>query len=249
MTEAEKATQKFLIRAGTYEGPFELLLELIEKRQLSVSEISLAQVTDEFIEHVRGHAQFPMEVASQFIGTAATLLLIKSRSLIPELELSKDEEEDVEDLTRRLAAYERARDAARELSRIFGRTPLIEAGERAPEPHFSPTRDLTQELLVQALVNTFAAREKDRQEKIPEARVRTTISIEEVMDSLQKRVERALTLSFTEFTGDKKEKVEVIVSFLALLELVKQGAVDAAQHSTYGEIHITNSNSSAIPQY
>lgn len=238
--------KKFIVRGPSYEGPFELLLELIEKRQLSVNELTLAQVTDDFIEHVRSHAQFPMEDATNFIAVAATLLLIKSRSLIPELELSTEEEEDVEDLTRRLAAYERTRETARELQRLFGRSVMVSAGERRPEPMFSPSRDLTTELLLKALTDAFATLEKE--EKLPEARVRATISIEEVMDNLRTRVERALTLSFKEFTGDTKEKVEVIVSFLALLELVKQGAMEVAQHSTYGDIHITNT-SAGVPRY
>src|ERR1700733_10927216 len=87
----------FVMRSGSYEGPFELVLELIENRKLSVSELSLSQVTNDYIQHVRGQAAFPMEDAANFIGVAATLLLIKSKSLIPDLELSNDEEEDVED--------------------------------------------------------------------------------------------------------------------------------------------------------
>ncbi len=78
----------FTIRTGSFEGPYDLLLDLIDRRKLSVSELSLSQVTDDYIAFVRGHEAFPMEDAAQFIGVAATLLLIKSKSLIPELELS-----------------------------------------------------------------------------------------------------------------------------------------------------------------
>jgi segregation and condensation protein A len=73
----------YTVRVAAYEGPFELLLDLIEKRKLLVNDISLARVTDEFILHVRGQAEFPMEDATNFIAVAATLLLIKSKSLIP----------------------------------------------------------------------------------------------------------------------------------------------------------------------
>jgi segregation and condensation protein A len=238
--------QGFLVRTGTYEGPLELLLDLIEKRKLLVNELSLAQVTDDYISHVRGKAQFPMEEAANFIAVAAMLLLIKSRSLIPELELSEEEEEDVEDLKRRLATYERAREAARALSRVFGRTVMVSRGERAPEPVFAPSRDLSLDSLQNALADALAALEK--QEQLPEARVRSVVTIEEMMDRLTERVQSAVRMSFKDFAGDTKERIDVIVSFLALLELVKQGVVDASQGGTFTDITISNL-SAAVPNY
>jgi segregation and condensation protein A len=236
----------FVIRTEAYEGPLELILELIEKRKLLVNELSLAQVTDDFISYVKGGEQFPMEDAANFIGTAATLLLIKSRSLLPDIELSQEEEEDVEDLKRRLAVYEAARTAARDLARLFGRRAMLSRGEREPEAVFAPSRDLSREALESALQTLLASKEKEA--KLPEARIRPMVSIEEMMDTLRERIERAFTLSFNEFAGGKKEKVEVIVSFLALLELVKLGAVEAAQYDRWGDIKITNTSAS-LPRY
>ncbi len=88
----------YTIKTPAFEGPFALLLDLIEKRQLLVNDLSLSQVTDDFIQHVRSQAEFPIEDASDFIQVAATLLLVKSKSLIPDLQLSGDEEEDIDDL-------------------------------------------------------------------------------------------------------------------------------------------------------
>lgn len=236
----------YTVRTTAYEGPLELLLDLIEKRKLHVNELSLAEVTDDFIQHVRGQAEFPMEEAANFISVAATLLLIKSKSLIPELSLSEDEEEDVEDLKRRLLMYEKAREAARELSRIFGRTVLVPRGERAPEPMFAPSRDFSLAGLEAALRNALT--EAEKVEVLPEVRVKPLVTIEEMMDRLTDRVQTALAVSFKEFSGDAKEKVEVIVSFLALLELVKQGVVDAAQHDHFEDIKITNT-APTTPKY
>lgn len=245
--DAVTAYAGFTIRTGSFEGPYDLILDLIDKRKLSVNELSLAQVTDEYIAFVRGHEAFPMEEAAQFIGVAATLLLIKSKSLIPELELSTEEEEDVDDLKKRLAHYEAVREARQELARIFGTRTMVPPGERQPEPMFAPARDLTMPNLTAALTSALAALEK-AEEKLPEARVRPLVSIEEMMDTLLARVQRAMTLSFAEFSAGSAEKVEVIVSFLALLELVKQGAVDAAQHEAYADIRITNT-SAGVPRY
>lgn len=236
----------YTLRTAAYEGPFELVLDLIEKRKLLVNEISLAEVTDDFIQLVRSQAQFPMEDATNFIAVAATLLLIKSKSLIPDLELSQEEEEGMEDLTRRLALYEKTREAARELSKLFGRDVTIAAGEREPETVFAPAKDMTLSGLADALRLALMALEKT--EVRPEVRVKPTVTIEEMMDSLLKRVQGALTLSFKEFSGDRQGKVEVIVSFLALLELVKQGAVEAAQQARFGDITLSNT-SSGVPRY
>src|SRR3989344_5576039 len=115
----------FSIKTDSYEGPFEVVLDLIEARKLLVNDLALANITEDFIQH------------------AATLLLIKSKSLIPDLALTEDENADVEDLKHRLEAYEKVREAARELSRIFGKTPMAPAGERAPEVVFAPSRDLS----------------------------------------------------------------------------------------------------------
>lgn len=237
----------FTIRAGSFEGPYDLILDLIDKRKLSVNELSLTQVTDDYIAFVRGHEAFPMEEAAQFIGVAATLLLIKSKSLIPELELSMEEEEDVDDLKRRLQQYETVREGRQELSRLFGRSMMVSRGERAAEPMFAPSRDLTLQNLSAALATALASLEK-AEEKLPEVRVRPLVTIEEMMDTLLSRVQRAMTLSFKEFSSGDKVKVEVIVSFLALLELVKQGTVDVAQHDPFSDIRITNT-SAGVPRY
>ena len=236
----------FSIDTEAYQGPFELVLDLVEARKLLVNDLSLAAITEDFVAHVHAQEVFPLAETAAFIQIAAMLLLIKSKSLIPDLALSEEEQQDVDDLKRRLEAYARVREAARELNRIFGKTPLFGAGMRIPEPRFAPSRDLTPEALATALANLLAAREAVA--ALPETRVRPLISIEEVMDDLGKRVQQAIHLSFREFTGGKKEKVDVIVSFLALLELVKQGAVAAEQYERHGDIRISHTGTS-VPHY
>lgn len=236
----------FSIKTDTYEGPFEVLLDLIEARKLLVNDLALATITEDFIQHVRSQEAFPVEEAATFIQIAATLLLIKSKSLIPDLELTDEEDADVDDLKRRLAAYEKVREAARELTRIFGKNVMVPAGERAPDVVFAPSRDLSAAALAEALARVLAAREEV--EELPEARVKPLVTIEEMMGRLAKRVQSALTLSFNEFAAGTKERVEIIVSFLALLELVKQGAVAAEQQETHGDIRISHT-STALPHY
>lgn len=237
----------FSIKTSSYEGPFEIVLDLITARKLLVNDLALADITEDFIQHVRAQATFPVAETAHFIQIAATLLLIKSKSLIPDLTLTEEESADIDDLKRRLEAYEKVREASRELARIFGRSILLPAGDRAQEPMFSPSRDLSRDALADALARVLAARESV--EALPEARVKPLITIEEMMDRLAKRVQSALTLSFKEFSGSASERVEIIVSFLALLELMKQGTVAAEQREAHGDIHISHTSSSSVPRY
>ncbi|MGD0328180.1 MAG: ScpA family protein [Minisyncoccia bacterium] len=237
----------FIIQTKSYQGPFDLVLDLIEARKLLVNDLALASITEDFIQHVREQEIFPVEETTNFIQIAATLLLIKSKSLIPDLTLSEEENADVEDLKLRLAAYEKVREATRELARIFGKTMMLPAGERPLEPSFAPSRDLSAPALAEALARVLTAHETI--EKLPTANIKPLITIEEMMDRLAKRVQSALTLSFNDFSKNAKEKVEVIISFLALLELVKQGAVAAEQYDTYGDIRISHTAASAVPRY
>lgn len=237
----------FSIKTASYDGPFEVLLDLIEARKFLVNDLALANITEDFIQHVRAQATFPVEETANFIHIAATLLLIKSKSLIPDLTLTEEENADVEDLRRRLGAYENVRNATRELSRIFGKKMMVPAGERPPEVSFAPSRDLSAAALTDALARVLAAREAVQE--LPEVRVKPLVTIEEMMDQLAKRVESALTLSFKEFAGNANEKVEVIVSFLALLELVKQGAVAAEQFGPHGDIRISHNAPASVPRY
>lgn len=245
--EPTTPTASFHIRTDAYHGPFEALLDLIEARKLLVNDLALADITEDFIQHVRAREAFPVEETAHFIQIAATLLLIKSKSLIPDLVLTDEENADVEDLRRRLAAYEKVREAARELSRLYGKAVMSGAGEHVPEAVFAPARDLSADALAEALTRVLAARKVA--EELPEVRVKPLVTIEEMMDRLARRVQSAMTLSFKDFAGDAKEKVEVIVSFLALLELVKQGAVAAEQYGEHGDIRISHTAATAVPRY
>jgi segregation and condensation protein A len=248
MYPATTSKTGFSIHTEAYHGPFELVLDLIHARKLLVNDLALAAITEEFIEHVRTQDVFPIDETATFVQIAATLILIKSKSLIPDMTLTEEEQGDVDDLKRRLAAYEQVRAAASELGRIFGASPLYPAGERAPEPVFAPARDCTPETLATALTKALAARKEV--EKLPERRVAPAISLEEAMDNLSKRIRSAMTLSFKSFTGaGAKERVAVIVSFLALLELVKQGAISAEQAEPHGDITMRHAAPEALPRY
>ena len=232
------------VKTAVYEGPLEVLLELIEKRKLLINDISLASVTDEYIARVNSMPHLPVGETAEFIALAATLLLIKSRSLLPNLELSDDESRDIKELEYRLALYQ----IIKEVSAGLGRTEeayLYEGTPRELETLFIPDPTVTSGSLraaAQTLIDGFPATLV-----LPKVEVKKIISLEEMIDKLAARITSAFKMSFREFAG-KKERGEVIVGFLALLELVKQGIIKAEQEARYGDITL-ESGTVSTPSY
>src|ERR1700722_11612834 len=150
-------SERFEFATESFQGPLETLLDLIEERKLPISEISLSQVCDAYLAYVEKLPQLPLGETAQFILVASTLLLIKSRALLPNLELSSDERESVEELERRLARYAIYRKAAKLMRKEWGRAPLF-FPKRAPERAavFSPAEATSNSLLAaaQRLLNT-----------------------------------------------------------------------------------------------
>lgn len=240
---------QYTVKTAVFEGPFDLLLTLIEKRKLHVNDISLATVTDDYISHVNNQEGVHLGETAHFILIASTLLLIKSRSLLPVLTLSEEEEGDVRSLERRLRLYELFRGYAQGIRARFGKTVLYSKldSTRAVEPVFSPSKDLQIDALRKAAEDLI--RSLPKKEVLAEKTVQKVISLEEMIGRLSERVGSALRMSFRDFAGvGKAEKVNVIVSFLAMLELVKQGALSVIQESRFGDINM-ESDSVGRPDY
>lgn len=235
----------FVIKHEQFEGPLDLLLSLIEKRRLFVNDISLSKVTDDYIEHIQKNT-FSMSDVASFILIASTLLLIKSKSLLPALSLTAEEEKDISDLHIRLGLFEIFKRASVHVRTAFGKNKLFFRNRpKIIDPVFSPDKSMTVENLHDALHSLLQSIPK--KEKLPEVTVKKVMSLEEMIDNLSTRVQSSLRMSFREFTHSK-ERVEVIVGFLALLELVKNGVIQAEQEGTFKDIHI-ESNNIGIPRY
>lgn len=250
----------FEVKTEQFVGPFDLLLELIEKRKLFINEISLAKVTDDFIGYIEQQQNFPLGESANFILVAATLLLIKSKSLLPTLELTTEEQSDIKSLELRLAIYKRIREAGETIQKHFGRTILYEPAVRNfIEPVFSPgSADggaLNKDGILAAMQRVLAQIPKAAV-NLPKVMVQKVISLEEMIERLTKRVEHSLKMSFRDFAGkngaangaEKVEKVNVIVSFLAMLELVKRGIIQVEQRATFDDIEI-ETPSVGVPKY
>ncbi len=233
------------VKTPVYEGPLDLLLDLIEKRKLLINDISLAQVADEYIARVNSLSELPVGETAQFVTLAATLLLIKSRSLLPTLELSGEEERDIKELEYRLAVYQILKDAARGLRQAFTGPMLWEGVSGDPEPLFIPDTSATEESLLRAAHTLIAG--FPQLMRLPKVEVKKIISLEEMIERMSARINSAMRMSFKDFVG-KKERADIIVGFLALLELVKQGIIRANQDKKFGDIQM-ESDAVSTPSY
>ena len=249
-------TETFSIKTDIYEGPLDLLLNLVEKRKLFINDISLSRVTDEYIQYVNSLAGSSLENRANFIVVASTLLLVKSKSLLPTLDLSSEEEESIEDLERRLKLLQKYRELMEPLRERFGATISFEKGSPSKfDALFTPHESISKESLLEASQRVLLALPK--KEKLEKATIKNVVSLEKTIDTLTQRITSSLRMSFSDFSSkfsqsnsknEAEVKVNVIVSFLAMLELVKQGIIDAQQDHNYGEIDMS-SHSIATPNY
>lgn len=231
-------TPDYQIKLEQFEGPLDLLLDLVEKRKLFINEISLAQIADDYIAHLKQFEKFPVDFVSNFLIVASTLILIKSKSLLPTLSLTTEETQDIAELERRLKEYQRIRELTIHIKKRFGEHMLFPKGQtRIREVMFVPSAEIAPAGILSSIRDVIARFPKKI--PLPKIVVKKVISLEETMDRLTTRITANLKMSFREFAGvGKEEKVNIIVSFLAMLELVKQGVLAVTQESHETDIHM-----------
>lgn len=230
--------ESFSVQTPVFEGPLELLLDLIEKRKLLINDISLAAVTDDYMAYVSDLERHQLPETAQFVLVAATLLLIKSRSLLPVLSLTDEEESRIEDLETRLRLYQIYARAGNSLRTRFGEHVLYPRPYvPSSEPLFLPDSFSTIPQLREGMAAVLARLPK-KQTPDREVSVRKTVSLEDIMKRLETRVTEQFRVSFKNFSGETAERPEIIVSFLAVLELIKQGIVMARQESRFADFEI-----------
>jgi segregation and condensation protein A len=246
----------FKIKTEEFEGPLDLLLGLVEKRKFFINDISLSRVTDEFIEHVNSLPNSSIENRANFIVVASTLLLVKSKSLLPTLDLSSEEEESIDDLERRLKLLQKYRDLIPAIKDKFGDTVTYEKSVSTKiESLFAPHDSVTPQSLFEGIQRVILALPK--KEKLEKAVLKNIVSLEKTIETLTERVTSTLRMSFSDFSkkfsknnsqNDAEIRVNVIVSFLAMLELAKQGIISVEQEDSFGDIDM-QSNSISTPRY
>jgi len=252
ITRYNSAVDKFQIENEHYEGPLETLLDLIESRKLAVSLVSLSEVCDAYLAYVEKLPELPLSETSQFVLVASTLLLIKSRSLLP-VPLTDDEELSIEELERRLKRLAKIREAAKVLKKEWGTRSLAFA-RRSPDivkitglekPKFAPGEATVATILaaVKKLVQTLP-----KPDKLAEATVAPILKLEDVIVNLKDRLTRAARARWSDITKGAS-RGDTIVHFLAILELVRHGSVSVTQDKLFSDILIESDAAEGVPRY
>ena len=227
----------YVIKLEKFEGPFNLLLQLIEDEKMNISEISLAKITDQYIERLEKMENLNPNEMADFLVVAAKLLWIKSKSLLPSLGA---EDEDDSDLARQLKIYKEYRDASLVIHKMILKRRFTFARERPPlmagDVFFNPPAWLCQEKLSQVMREIL--NDLEPIVRLPRGIVRSAVSIQEKIQQIKDLVRDRIQFKFHEMVVKSKGKVEVIINFLAVLELLKQRHIVVVQEEMFGEINI-----------
>ncbi|MFZ2187843.1 MAG: segregation/condensation protein A [Candidatus Moraniibacteriota bacterium] len=226
------------IRLEQFEGPLDLLLSLIEKEKLDITHVSLARVADQYLEYLKGEENVSLANLAAFLSVAARLILIKSRALLPVLEFSDEEEESMDDLEVRLKEYKRFRVAAGQLNILFthGRHAHARESFLGARVVFYPPSGLTAADLHRHFANVLG--EIPVLEMLPEKEIQAVITLEEKILELKRSLTQRAASSFSDLIQLSTDRVEVIVSFLAILEMVKQHVIFVRQERFFSDIRI-----------
>lgn len=227
------------IKIEKFQGPLDVLLQLIEQDKLDITEVSLAQVTEQFLKYIEQATELNPDEVADFLVIASKLLLIKSRVLLPMLHLGGEEEEY--DLERQLKLYKEFLDASKVVHKIWQlgnimynrNKPLLlkEQGTFTPPP--GVTADKLKAVWERVL------KQLEPIIKIPQVTVQKAISITEKINDLKRKILANAHLNWYTLMAEAKDKTEAIVSFLALLELVKRRQIIVRQAELFQDINIS----------
>ena len=249
--ERDEADEAFALRLPAFEGPLELLLHLIEREELDITEVSLVAVTGQYLEHLRRRDRIDLAAVASFVAVGARLLLLKSRALLPRPEAEPDgggdEERDPEALLEALREYRRYRAAAEHLRGLEDEHRTAYRRE-TPPPEVPPGAGLDG-VTAEALLALFreALERLPREEPEAGGPQPRPVRLEDRVRRLVARLEGGAPLRFRDLIAAASSRAEVIVDFLAVLELVRAGYAEARQDGAFGEIELAAVPGAAPP--
>ena len=233
----------YQIKLQDFEGPLELLLTLINNSKLDINEISLAEITDEYLEYIDDNETLTIDEIADFLVIAAKLLYIKSKLILPETMNFIDDEDSVE-LEKQLKIYKEYYDARQKIKKIVNRknftysrtTPLIKIKAKFRPPKNLKSNDL--KVKFEKILNFV----KPIIEIPDKKTIDKTISIREKINYIKFLINKNSAVDFSTLIKNRENRTEIIVAFLAILELIKQRSITVTQSSMFEEITINTNN-------
>ena len=226
------------IKLEQFEGPLDLLLQLTEQEKLDITRVSLAQIADQYLDYIAQAKNVTLAHLADFLTVASRLILIKSKALLPLLEFTEEEEEEIKDLEHQLAEYKKFKDATKKLIPMFesNLTSYAREGFLGLAVVFYPPANIAGGDLAKAFSRVLG--EIPVTEKLEEEIVKEIITLEDKIIHLHDTLREKIQTSFSQLVVNAKDKVEVVISFLAMLELVKQRLIHVEQGELFSEISL-----------
>ncbi len=225
----------YKIKLEQFEGPLDLLLRLIEEEKLDITTVSLAKVTDQYLVYLDTLRNINAEELADFLVVAAKLLLIKSKALLPML---GPEEEEI-DLEKQLKIYKEYLEASKNIHKMIRKrrfSYVREASRSFMEPIFSPPPNLDMKDLHKMMLSLLQKLEP--LVSVPEDVIERTVSIQEKIDQIRNLIYANPQTNFRTLLDAAESKTDIIVTFLALLELIKQESIVVVQENIFKDITI-----------
>lgn len=218
-----------------FEGPMDLLVYLIRKNEVNIYDIPISMITDRYLDYIEWMKSMNVDIAGDFLVMAATLVQIKSRMLLP-VHDDSDEEDPRQEIARPLQEYLQMKSAARQLNEreLLGEQTFIRSPSKASDPGILPDREIRVDLF-----ELFKAFQRIIENVSPELSldvVADKLSIQDRMAELVLLLNEKGSLVFQELVGNADGKAEIIITFLAILEMVKRNAAGVIQHADTGDI-------------
>lgn len=242
----------YKIKLEMFEGPMDLLLYLVKKDHLNIYDIPIAQVTEQYLKYLNLMQLLDVNIAGEFLVVAATLMQIKSKMLLPVEKVEGSDAEELDpraELVRRLLEYEKFKEIAESLRQredaqrqVFTR-PKAEAEKETAEPG----KDAYFEASIFDLINAFSRALKDVPKEMFYEVIKDEFTIGEKTHQILHLLLVAPVVRLSELFSKAKNKLEVIATFLAVLELVKLGEIVTRQDSSFQEIEISRNKQNIIP--
>ncbi|MCG2784637.1 MAG: segregation/condensation protein A [Anaerolineae bacterium] len=236
---ASHQTGNYTVQIPVYEGPLDLLLQLIERAELDITSVALAMVTDQYLKYIRAMQEARAEEISAFLVIAAKLIQIKSEALLPRPPVREVGEEDpAENLARQLRIYKQFKKIANWMEKRE-KDGFHTYLRLAPPPKIEGRLDLSDITLQDFLkiAENIFSDEKDKQ-ALGTVISAPRVTIREKIAFIAERLSKGEQASFKELIGSAKTRLEVVVTFLAMLELIKRYRVSARQDILFGDIEI-----------
>ncbi|MBM3252903.1 MAG: chromosome segregation protein ScpA [Candidatus Omnitrophica bacterium] len=238
----------YKVKLDVFEGPLDLLLFLIKKEEIDIYDIPIAEITDQYLEYLELMKMLDLNIAGEFLVMAATLMHIKSRMLLPPEELTPEEEEQEDprvELVRKLLEYKKFKEAASELAKrelternVFTRQ-FSEGATEEEGQYF--------EASLFDLISAFSKVLKKLPKEIFYEIIKDEFTIEEKIHEIFHRLINEPVLYFTQLFNNSKSKLEVIITFLAVLELIRLREILIRQEILFGEIQIVRNTKKIEP--